>query len=378
MSVKVSSPTVWPCVLCCSDRYVSWLTGVRAHLPAVSVWGAGVRRWGSSEPDPLTDPLPYPLPPWVEVRTLQEPLRCPPSVTTLLQKSDEIQGNIVPRYSDPRHPVATHGPPVCRLQHKGQPGHSGDYRPWRCDMCSDAVVNIITRELRVGQPGQPLQYRDLLILYVGADDPHADDVMVRRIQRLLQQQQKQQQQQQQEQQQQRNFRQWLQQQQQEQQRNLLQQAQQSLQRQLRQEQQQQQEQEQQRNLLQQQEQQQQQQQEQEQQRNLLQQVQQSLQRQLHQEQQQQQEQEQQRNLLQQAQQSLQRQLHQEQQQQQEQEQQRNLLQQAQQSLQRQLRQEQQQQQEQQQADFLQPLQWRRGPVRVVTSRPPGPDDVEEL
>ncbi|KAL8597941.1 hypothetical protein ACOMHN_063837 [Nucella lapillus] len=152
------------------DRYVAFLTEIRDQLPAVSVWGAGVRTLGS---------LSRPVPAWLEVRSLQEALRCPPSVTAVLGETLHIQANIVLPYSAPRHPEATHGPPVHRQRHEDQPGHSdGDY-PWECDVCSDDVFQFLTMELRVGQTGEALQYRDVIILC--RDVPRADVAMVRRL-----------------------------------------------------------------------------------------------------------------------------------------------------------------------------------------------------
>ncbi|KAL8602586.1 hypothetical protein ACOMHN_017559 [Nucella lapillus] len=154
-----------------SDRYVAFLTRIRDQLPAVSVWGADV--WT------LKDSLSGPVPSWLEVRSLQEALRCPPSVTAVLGETGYIQVNMILPYSAPRHPAATHGPPVHRRRHEGQPGHSGGDHPEECDVCSDDVFQFLTMELRVGQPGQALQYRDVIILC--HDVPRADVAMVRRL-----------------------------------------------------------------------------------------------------------------------------------------------------------------------------------------------------
>ncbi|KAL8582403.1 hypothetical protein ACOMHN_063520 [Nucella lapillus] len=153
-----------------SDRYFAFLTEIRDQLPAVSVWGAGVETLGMC--------LSYPVPSWLEVRSLQEALRCPPSVRAVLGRTGDIRHNRVLPYSAPRHPEATHGPPVHRRRHKGQPGHSGG-RPEDCDRCTDDVLQFLTMDLRVGQTGEGLQYRDVIILceYV----PRADVAMVRRL-----------------------------------------------------------------------------------------------------------------------------------------------------------------------------------------------------
>ncbi|KAL8597951.1 hypothetical protein ACOMHN_063847 [Nucella lapillus] len=153
-----------------SDEYVAFLTEIRDQLPAVSVWGADVRT--------LKDSLSGTVPAWLEVRSLQESLRCPPSVTAMVGETYHMQVNIVLPYSALRHPEATLGPPVNWRRHKGQPGHS-DGHPWECDVCTDDVLQFLTRELRVGQPGEALQYRDVIILC--HDVPRADVAMVRRL-----------------------------------------------------------------------------------------------------------------------------------------------------------------------------------------------------
>ncbi|KAL8590741.1 hypothetical protein ACOMHN_061575 [Nucella lapillus] len=164
-----------------SDRYLAFLREVRDQLPAVSVWGAHVRT--------LEKRLSDPVPSWLEVRSLQEALRCPPSVTAVLGRTLLIQVNAILPYSAPRHPEATHGPPVHRRRHEGQPGHSGGH-PEECDVCTENVLKFLTMELRVGQTGmltvvisvwtgQDLQYRDVIILC--PDVPRADVAMVRRL-----------------------------------------------------------------------------------------------------------------------------------------------------------------------------------------------------
>ncbi|KAL8617805.1 hypothetical protein ACOMHN_044905 [Nucella lapillus] len=154
-----------------SDEYVAFLTEIHDQLPAVSVWGADV--------ETLEVRLSYPVPAWLEVRSLQEALRCPPSVTGVVGRTADIQLNFVLPYSAPRHPAATHGPPAHRRRHRGQPGHSGGDYPEECDVCSDDVFQFLTMELRVGQTGEALQYRDVIILC--EDVPRADVAMVRRL-----------------------------------------------------------------------------------------------------------------------------------------------------------------------------------------------------
>ncbi|KAL8590693.1 hypothetical protein ACOMHN_016789 [Nucella lapillus] len=164
------------------DRYVAFLTEIRDQLPAVSVWGAGVHT--------LEERLSDPVPSWLKVRSLQEALRCPPSVTAVLGETVDIRHNLVLPYSAPRHPEATHGPPVHWRQHRDQPGHSDGRHPEECDVCSDDVFKFLTMELRVGQTGmltvvisvwtgEALQYRDVIILCY--DVPRADVAMVQRL-----------------------------------------------------------------------------------------------------------------------------------------------------------------------------------------------------
>ncbi|KAL8565983.1 hypothetical protein ACOMHN_054999 [Nucella lapillus] len=152
------------------DRYVAFLTEIRDQLPAVSVWGAGVHT--------LEERLSGPVPSWLEVRSLQEALRCPPSVTAVLGETVDIRHNLVLPYSAPRHPEATRGPPVHWRQHRDQQGHSDGF-PEECDVCSDDVFQFLTMELRVGQTGEALQYRDVIILCY--DVPRADVAMVQRL-----------------------------------------------------------------------------------------------------------------------------------------------------------------------------------------------------
>ncbi|KAL8585596.1 hypothetical protein ACOMHN_067041 [Nucella lapillus] len=153
-----------------SDRYLAFLTEIHDQLPAVSVWGAHVWTLGRH--------LSGLVPSWLEVRSLQEALRCPPSVTAVVGRTNHIQYNRVLPYSAPRHPEPTHGPPVHRRLHDGQPGHSVGH-PLECDVCTDDVLQFLTRELRVGQTGPALQYRDVIILCCFV--PRADVAMVRRL-----------------------------------------------------------------------------------------------------------------------------------------------------------------------------------------------------
>ncbi|KAL8617904.1 hypothetical protein ACOMHN_026481 [Nucella lapillus] len=153
------------------EEFLLWLTELHAQVPTVSVWAAGVFR--------LDRNLTHLMPSWLEVQTLQEALRCPPVVTSQLQKATAIKLSYVYPYSSPQCPVPTQGPPVKRLLHTGEPDHSED-SPWQCLACSDEVARIINKELRVGQPDHCLHYRDVWIQYSGSV-PSDHDILVRRL-----------------------------------------------------------------------------------------------------------------------------------------------------------------------------------------------------
>nr|KAG5700011.1 hypothetical protein BaRGS_001830 [Batillaria attramentaria] len=75
-------------------------------------------------------------------------------------------------YSSSAIPAPTDGPKVRELQHATWtresrdftllPGHT-ERRPVDCERCADNIVNLLV-ELRVGQSGHDLQYRDTVIL----------------------------------------------------------------------------------------------------------------------------------------------------------------------------------------------------------------------
>ncbi|XP_076437877.1 uncharacterized protein LOC143277035 [Babylonia areolata] len=151
-----------------SKHIITWLTKVRSQMANVGMWAAGMWKWD------------FP-PPWVEVHTLTEPLRCPPAITAELEKSRFIQNKHVPAYSAPLQPVPTQGPMVKRLQHTGQLGHTEGHA-LQCVECADLIAAFLKQELHLGQPDVHfLHYKDVWILYnCGAG---STSVMVGRLRR---------------------------------------------------------------------------------------------------------------------------------------------------------------------------------------------------
>nr|KAG5699960.1 hypothetical protein BaRGS_001779 [Batillaria attramentaria] len=94
-----------------SGRFSEFVTLLSNRVPSLHLWAAAVDR--------------VRVPPCVSVETLTRPLRCPPAIVTEIEKS-------------------------------------GD-RPEECEGCADNIVNLLV-ELRVGQSGHDLQYRDTVIL----------------------------------------------------------------------------------------------------------------------------------------------------------------------------------------------------------------------
>nr|KAG5694424.1 hypothetical protein BaRGS_017457 [Batillaria attramentaria] len=82
-------------------------------------------------------------------------------------------------YSSSATPAPTDGPKVRTVQHETRtpgsgdvtpsPGHTG-IRPEDCERCADDITHILVEELRVGQSGHDLQYRDTIILCNGPRD----------------------------------------------------------------------------------------------------------------------------------------------------------------------------------------------------------------
>nr|KAG5690918.1 hypothetical protein BaRGS_003409 [Batillaria attramentaria] len=110
-------------------RFSEFVTHLSNRVPSLHLWAAAVDR--------------VRVPPCVSVETLTRPLRCPPAIVTEIVKSRDIDGN----------------------------------RPEYCKRCADNIVNLLV-ELRVGQSGHDLQYRDTVIL---CDEPRDNLRVVRRL-----------------------------------------------------------------------------------------------------------------------------------------------------------------------------------------------------
>nr|KAG5699963.1 hypothetical protein BaRGS_001782 [Batillaria attramentaria] len=98
-----------------SGRFSEFVTHLSNRVPSLHLWAAAVDR--------------VRVPRCVSVETLTRPLRCPPAIVTEIEKSLEIDGAW----------------------------------PEDCKRCADNIVNLLV-ELRVGQSGHDLQYRDTVIL----------------------------------------------------------------------------------------------------------------------------------------------------------------------------------------------------------------------
>nr|KAG5700471.1 hypothetical protein BaRGS_013958 [Batillaria attramentaria] len=108
-----------------SGRFSEFVTHLSNRVPSIHLWAAAVDR--------------VRVPPCVSVETLTRPLRCPPAIVTEIEKSG--------------------------------------VRPEYCERCADNIFNLLV-ELRVGQPGHDLQYRDTVIL---CGEPRDDRPMVSRL-----------------------------------------------------------------------------------------------------------------------------------------------------------------------------------------------------
>ncbi|KAK7091347.1 hypothetical protein V1264_009040 [Littorina saxatilis] len=136
-----------------SDYFERFINELHTKIPSLSLWCASVQKLNSP-------------PSWMFERHLTTPLRCPPTVTKEVAKSKEMKKSGIPSYSSTPAPAATEGPPVKWLPHKGgQDGHTRG-SAMACNVCGDAVVHLLLKELRVGQSSgsDPLQYRDVLLL----------------------------------------------------------------------------------------------------------------------------------------------------------------------------------------------------------------------
>nr|KAG5692757.1 hypothetical protein BaRGS_033868 [Batillaria attramentaria] len=112
-----------------SGRFSEFVTHLSNRVPSLHLWAAAVDR--------------VRVPPYVSVETLTRPLRCPPAVVTEVEKSRDID----------------------------------DSWPENCEGCADNIVNLLV-ELRVGQSGHGVQYRDTVIL---CDEPRDNLPVVSRL-----------------------------------------------------------------------------------------------------------------------------------------------------------------------------------------------------
>nr|KAG5701723.1 hypothetical protein BaRGS_004325 [Batillaria attramentaria] len=106
-----------------SGRFSEFVTHLSNRVPSLHLWAAAVER--------------VRVPSCVSVETLTRPLRCPPAVVREVEKAWQIDGG------------------------RGLPEY--------CERCADNITDILV-ELRVGQSGQDLQYRDAIILCPVARD----------------------------------------------------------------------------------------------------------------------------------------------------------------------------------------------------------------
>nr|KAG5694431.1 hypothetical protein BaRGS_017464 [Batillaria attramentaria] len=105
-----------------SDMFSEFVTHLSNRVPSLHLWAAAVER--------------VRVPSCVSVETLTRPLRCPPAVQTEVGKSMWIDGHL-PEY---------------------------------CEGCADDITRILVEEIRVGQSGHDLQYRDTIILCTAPRD----------------------------------------------------------------------------------------------------------------------------------------------------------------------------------------------------------------
>ena len=91
------------------------------------------------------------------VNTLTTQLRSPPAVQREVEKSDMIDGAMIPLYHAPRYrkgarPAPTEGHPIRWLAHRSQPGHD-NIHPTDCEQCGREVGRVL-HALGVGRSGQ--------------------------------------------------------------------------------------------------------------------------------------------------------------------------------------------------------------------------------
>lgn len=117
------------------------------------------------------------LPPWVEVKEVHIPLRCPPVIHNQVKLSRRIggEGNLIPSYGEPPTTVSTDGPAYIPLTHsRGQEGH-GDVDPEDCEQCGQQIATELNRlHVNFQAPGN-LEWRDVFIL---SDQLRADSTLI--------------------------------------------------------------------------------------------------------------------------------------------------------------------------------------------------------
>lgn len=88
-----------------------------------------------------------------QVELLTRPLRSPPTIVREVRKDTAFVLNTHLRgYTERGVPDNTDGPPVKRLIHDKDEGHSG-YYPADCVTCGQDIASFL-RSLRVGDPGR--------------------------------------------------------------------------------------------------------------------------------------------------------------------------------------------------------------------------------
>ena len=138
-------PHTTPCLstLCYRCNFSEFCRRLRANVPSLSLWAAGV--WSVQSP-----------PDWLTVEDeLTIPLRNPPAVLREVEKSQFFEG-CIRRYSQAPWPAHTDGPEVEPLVHYNQDGHTNG-SPQDCEQCGKDIARKLW-DLGVGQPGRCCLY----------------------------------------------------------------------------------------------------------------------------------------------------------------------------------------------------------------------------
>ncbi|XP_076456734.1 uncharacterized protein LOC143291034 [Babylonia areolata] len=122
----------------------------QAPMTSINIWAAGLYSMPT-------------FPPWLNVQSLTDPLRCPPAVHRHVSQNT-LLGSVILQYGRPEVPphVGQGGPTVQWLHHAGRPGHSKSKSPEECEKCGEQIAFLLNEELHIGEPDQ-LQYRDVFI-----------------------------------------------------------------------------------------------------------------------------------------------------------------------------------------------------------------------